>query len=217
MTAQYSRLERTAAPGEEPITLAEAKGHMRIDHADEDAFIGALIVAARQTCERFTGRSLITQTWRMLLDDWPGSSGEPWWDGTRLGAITEITAPGDTIALPKGPVQSVSQVRAFDDADAATVVATSVYYTAAGDRGRVMLRGGQTWPAAERTADAVEITYVTGYGDSWNDVPFQLRHGIAIFVADLYERRESVSLEAAASNLPTGAKIAWSPYRLENI
>ena len=114
-------------------------------------------------------------------------------------------------------MQSVSQVRTFDDADNATVTPSTVYLVASGDRGRLVLRNGQSWPAATRAAEAVEITYVTGYGDSWNDVPFQLRHGINIFIADLYEQRESASLDGSASRLPSGAKAAWSPYRLENL
>lgn len=217
MTQFYSHLERTVEPAVEPVSLAEVKAHLRVDHADDDAYIGALVSAARQACERFTGRSLVTQTWRMFLDDWPGARGEPWWNGARLGAISEVQNPGDTVPLPKGPIQSVSQVRTFNDADTAFVTASTVYYVATGDRGRLVLRNGQSWPSAERTADAVEITYLAGYGDSWNDVPFQLRHGINIFVADLYEQRESASLEGSASRIPTGAKAAWSPYRLETL
>ena len=51
-----------APPGEEPVTLAEAKAWCRIDAADEDALLSALIAAARLQVESLTGRALVTQT-----------------------------------------------------------------------------------------------------------------------------------------------------------
>jgi hypothetical protein len=56
-----------AGPGEEPVTLAEAKLFARVDGSDEDALMGALIAAARLHVESITGRALITQTWRLVL------------------------------------------------------------------------------------------------------------------------------------------------------
>lgn len=46
----------------EPITLAEAKAQLRVDHTDEDTLITTYIKAARQHAERFTGLSLAAQT-----------------------------------------------------------------------------------------------------------------------------------------------------------
>lgn len=54
-----------AGPGEEPVTLAEAKAWCRIDGTDEDALVTALIAAARLEVETMTGLALITQTWRL--------------------------------------------------------------------------------------------------------------------------------------------------------
>ena len=57
-----------AGPGEEPVTLAEAKAWCRIDASDEDALVTALIAAARLQVESLTGRALVTQSWRLTLD-----------------------------------------------------------------------------------------------------------------------------------------------------
>ena len=54
-------------PGEEPVSLAEAKLHARVDGSDEDALVSALIAAARLHVESLTGRALVTQTWRLVL------------------------------------------------------------------------------------------------------------------------------------------------------
>jgi len=56
-----------AGPGEEPVSLAEAKAFARIDGSDEDALVSALVAAARLHVESLTGRALVTQTWRLVL------------------------------------------------------------------------------------------------------------------------------------------------------
>ncbi len=56
-----------AGPGEEPVTLAEAKAWCRIDSTDDDALLAALITAARLQVESATGRALVTQSWRLTL------------------------------------------------------------------------------------------------------------------------------------------------------
>ena len=61
-------LFRTLAPGAEPVTLAEAKDHLRLQHASEDELLAGLIRAAREDVERATGMALIDQTWRLALD-----------------------------------------------------------------------------------------------------------------------------------------------------
>ena len=57
-----------AGPGEEPVSLAEARAFCRIEHAEEDALMGALIAAARLHVESATGRALVTQSWRLVLN-----------------------------------------------------------------------------------------------------------------------------------------------------
>ena len=64
-------LIRIAAPASEPLALADAKAHCRVDHTDDDALITALIVAAREQAEHETGRALVTQTWELVHDAFP--------------------------------------------------------------------------------------------------------------------------------------------------
>ena len=66
-------LFRTVAPATEPVTLAEAKAYLRLQHDSEDALLAGLVRAAREEVERSTGAALIDQHWRMTLDAWPDS------------------------------------------------------------------------------------------------------------------------------------------------
>ena len=59
-------------PAVEPVTLADAKAYLRVDNDDDDAVISALIAGARAHVEAQTRRALITQTWRLVRDAWPG-------------------------------------------------------------------------------------------------------------------------------------------------
>ena len=60
-----------AAPAAEPLSLAEAKAFLRVEHNDDDAVIAALIAGSRIHIETQTRRAMITQQWRLSLDDWP--------------------------------------------------------------------------------------------------------------------------------------------------
>ena len=79
-----------AQPACEPISLEEAKAHLRITHGYEDAQITRMIRSARDYCEQYTRRTLITQTITAVFA------------GGREGAIW----------LPREPIQSVQAVAA---------------------------------------------------------------------------------------------------------
>jgi uncharacterized phiE125 gp8 family phage protein len=87
---------QTSAPSIEPITLEEAKAHLRIDTTDDDTLIQSLIMTSRLHIEVALGLTLLTQTWSCFFDQWPGNR-------TALDAIT----------LPISPIASVDAVRVY--------------------------------------------------------------------------------------------------------
>lgn len=176
------------APAVEPVGLAEAKLFLRLDTADEDAFVAACIVAARQACESFTGRALISQTWQLYLDQWPARD----------------------ILLPRPPLQSVTAIKTYDGDGNATLVDPQSYWVdAAALPGRVRRRGNAPWPLPGRTVAGIEVTFVAGYGDSWNEVPAALRQGILMTVGYFFDHRTAV-----VTALPTPVAALWQPYRV---
>lgn len=59
------------APAVEPVSLAEAKAFLRVEHNDDDDLIGALAAGSRIHVEAQTRRALVTQSWRIALYEWP--------------------------------------------------------------------------------------------------------------------------------------------------
>lgn len=85
-----------AGPESEPVSLLEAKRFLRIDDENEaeDGLIGALIAASRIHVEGVTGRALIAQGWRAVLDAWPGDR---------------------QVRLPVGPLMTLTAVTTYDE------------------------------------------------------------------------------------------------------
>jgi uncharacterized phiE125 gp8 family phage protein len=63
--------KQTVAPTTLPVTLQEAKDHLRVDVADDDGLITAQINAATSWVEEYTGRQLVTATYLLTLDCFP--------------------------------------------------------------------------------------------------------------------------------------------------
>ena len=159
-------------PAEEPLTLTTVKGHLRVDSADEDTFITALIVAARQYWELHHGRALVTQTLELVLDAWPC---------------------GSTISLPRPPLQRVVSIT-YVDANGQTVTLAATDYVVAKRSvlGRVVLKDGKAWPSVTmQAAEAITVRFETGYGSA-AAVPQLTKQGMLLLVGHLYENREAV-------------------------
>jgi uncharacterized phiE125 gp8 family phage protein len=190
-------LKRTAEPSIEPVTLDEANLHCKVEPGvtEDNVLILSLIIAARNYVENQLNRSLITQTWELVLDTFPS---------------------GNEVALPKGDVQSVTNVTTYDEADASSVFTSSGYRVDTyGDR--VTLVDGYSWPSDLRAHNGVIITYVAGYGDEPEDVPNAIRQAILMLVAHWYENREAVATGTINTVIKMGVDAALSGYRRHRI
>ena len=74
-------------------------------------------------------------------------------------------------------------------------------------------RTGSVWPSALRTADAIKVVYVTGYGAGWNSVPAAIRSAIMLWTAHLYENREVIVTGTITSKIPVNVLTLLRPYK----
>jgi uncharacterized phiE125 gp8 family phage protein len=163
-------LTLTAAPGTEPIALAEAKLHCKVDVTDDDALITALIVAARRLAEQQTGRALVTQQWKQTLDAFPVAA----------------------IALDLPPLQTVESLKYYDTDGAQQTLAAGTDYTVhtSTPLGLVAPAYGTTWPATRDMLEAVEIAFTAGYGAA-AAVPQEIKQWMLLQIGHWYENREA--------------------------
>lgn len=188
-----SASRRTVDPAVEPVKLAALKDHLRITHSDDDMYLTDLLAEARIVIEDATGLAFITQTWKMTLDGWPTGPTE-WWNGMRQGAIGDLHGSGgpqNGLELRRFPLQSVTSVTTYDEADASTVVsvADTFHVDTQNYPGKLTLRAGSTWPVAMRESNAIEIVYVAGFGDAATDVPAPAARSIIVLAGYMYAHR----------------------------
>jgi uncharacterized phiE125 gp8 family phage protein len=180
-------IQLVTPPAEEPVTLIEAKLHLRVDFDDDDTLIASLITAARQAAETLTGRQLITARWKQVLDCFPGPSlmGVP--------AGQAFTLPGHAILLAKAPVQSVISINYLDMGSVSQTMPVSNYTVdSACEPARITPVFGQIWPICLPQIGAVSVTFDAGYGTA-AQVPEGIKSWIKLRVGSLYAHREEVA------------------------
>ncbi len=154
-------------PVTEPVTVDEAKAHLRLEHALDDTFVGKLITAARQHVETVCWRALLPQTWELRLDEFPA---------------------GREISLAMGRVRSVTSLKYDDSNDAEQTVSPTDYIVDGAVPARLVLRRVASWPGTNGEANCVRVRYEAGYTDA-ADVPQSIKHGILLLISQMYEHR----------------------------
>lgn len=177
-------------PAAEPLTLAEAKAHLRVDGIDEDSYITALIVAARQGAESVTGRALMTQTLELAMDAFP-----------------------DLISIPRPPLASITSITYVDEDGVTQTLAPSAYaVNSHAQPAAIAPVYGTAWPATRAQANAVLVRYVAGYATA-ADVPQEIKQWMLLRIGMLFENRESVAAGVQFSALPFVDSLL-DPYRV---
>lgn len=175
------------APAMEPLSLPEAKNHLRLDVNDDDTLIGLLITAARQYAEQKTGRSFCTQSWAYILDSFPGALSYP---AVPFGS--EFSLPASAILLEKGPVASVDSIQYLDMTGTLQTLSSTVYTAdLTGTLTRITPKFGKIWPPVLPQIAAVTVNFTAGYGLA-ADVPQGIKQWLLLRIGALYENREDV-------------------------
>jgi uncharacterized phiE125 gp8 family phage protein len=165
----------------EPVSTAEAKLQCRVDVTDDDTLIAALITAAREFAEHYTGRAFAAQTLEMALPCFPDDTG--------------------SIDLDMPPVATITSIKYTDTAGVEQTVSTANYTLSTyGESRRINPAYLTPWPLTQSIPDAVRIRYVTGY----TTLPKAAKDAILLIVGHLYQNRSAVG-DVKLEEVPMGA------------
>lgn len=188
------------APTTFPITKEIAKQNLRLDELDDDdSLLNIYIAAATDLVEVYTQRRLMTQTWNLFLDDFPGASCE-----FRNGVIF----------LPYPPLQSVTHVKYYDSQGVLTTLTNVTDYVIddISEPSQIVPAQTKIWPSVETDRiNAVEVRFVCGY-TSAALIPASIRQALLFLIAHFYENRNAVN-PLELKEIPFGIKSLLYPYR----
>lgn len=182
----------------EPITLAEAKLHLKEDlvSVDNDARISALISAARQAVEHSMGRAIMLKTLETTLDEFP-----------------------DAIRLDQPPIVDVISVEYTAEDGAATALSAASYtLDNASEPGWLVPAYGCSWPATQCSINAVRVRYRAGYSTSGDAataqsaVPAGIKYAILLEVGTRYKL--GAADDAAPAMRHDFARHLLDPFRI---
>ena len=187
-------LIKTVQPTIEPVTLAEAQLHLRLDtfgspasHPD-DSLVETLITAARENAEQYTGVTIAQATYQV-----------------------KSAVVNNQISLQTYPVTNIGSVTYEDSTGTVNTVSVDDYYVDNFQRpARLIFK--QNAPVYDVTA-----TFTAGYTDNESPNPYPTPAGvkaaILLMLGNLYENRESVA-STQSYERPQSATYLLTPHRI---
>lgn len=171
-----------------PVTLAQAKSHLRVTHEYEDETIQVKIDAATSWAESQTLRILVSTVVELRCEGFP--SGSLPLAGGRVTAIEHIKyidtlGAEQTLTGPTSGTPGTDYQESLDNDEWAFVYPTVNGY----------------WPSVQPdTINAVTVQYTVGYGIKPETVPAAVRQAILFKLADMYSVRDSNDSKSALLN-----------------
>jgi uncharacterized phiE125 gp8 family phage protein len=197
----YRSLTRATAPVVEPVSLAEAKLHLRVDIEDDDQYILGLIAAAREYVEAYLDRSLVYTQWTMRLDRFPYEIELP---RPPMATAGTYTATVVSYTLEGGSTATLSTAEYRVDRNSTPGVVRTNY--------------AGTWPSHLYDRNSVSVTWWAGYGEDGTKVPRAIRNAILLLVGHWYENRSAVLVGSISKELEFSVHsllgtVNWGQYR----
>lgn len=172
-----------------PIKVKEAKDYLKIDGEVDTKLLQDMIATVVQFAERYTGRDLRENTWKLVIDCFK-----------------------DRTLLRKSEIASVISVK-YTLLGTLTTIATSVWYLKQGHQfSEILLKDGQVWPTDLDEIEAgIEIIFLTQIPRNIT----QMKVGILEHLAFLYQNRGDCDEDEAARK--SGATEKYDQGRIQRI
>lgn len=199
-------LEVVTPPSFEPVGLAEAKQHIRVEIPDDDGLISGLITSARLYAEVATRQTIPQTTYDWYQDQFPASANGYFNRLVRMMGPNPQWLPNGAAVLyiPRPPLVSVASVKYYDPDGVLRAVDPTTYFVSAGMGARVQPVIGNVWPVVRPQIDGVVVRYTAGYPDA-TAVPEVIKSAIRLLVAHWYNNREaSTSAAIGCKEIPLG-------------
>lgn len=210
------RTETLSMPAIVPVLLDEIKDHLRIDGAEEDASLGALVASATNLIENYLDMSLIERSVAIYFDNWgvnaKRANEDTWWNGVADGSLSLLRGDKDFVSLPVKPIQSVEQVEVTAADGSSVVWGADNYYLKPGLTPTLTRKYGRAWPVPGVKTDGIKITVLAGFGPDWNHVPASIRQAVLMLATHLYYNRGNSAVNGEALKA-SGAKALLHAYR----
>ena len=202
----------TASNDAPALSIVEMRSFLRVDTSDDDVVIYSYIATATEAIKQYLRVGVLTETFVFKADGFAYADADErliaLGAGVHTGSRPYLLGGGDTLDLPFAPLQSVTSVVTYDRGNNASTYDASNYQVDL-QSGRIYLNEGSVWPSDLRAQDAVEVTYVAGYGSG--SIPAPITQAIRSYVEQLYDGCDGMTDEVKRLLAPyrRGDELAW--------
>ena len=176
-----------------PVSLTEAKSHLKVDTTADDTYITSIIKAATQLSEEYTNRFFIDTVIEQYASNF-----------------------ADLQTLFKSKVSAVAYVKYYDSNNSLQTLSATVYDTQLNyEPSQIQLANNQNFPSITKRNDAVVARYTVGYGSAASDVPEIIKQAILLTIGNFYQNRASVITGKTATELPMNVKWLLDTYKVQ--
>ena len=176
-----------------PVSLTEAKSHLKVDTTADDTYITSIIKAATQLSEEYTNRFFIDTE----IEQYASS-------------FVELKT------LFKSKVSAVAHVKYYDSDNSLQTLSATIYDTQLQyEPSQIQLANDKSFPEITKRNDAVVARYTVGYGSAASDVPEIIKQAILLTIGNFYQNRNSVVIGRIATELPMNVKWLLDTYKVQ--
>ncbi len=155
-----SALRLVTPPASEPLTLAQAKTFLRIEHSADDEPITRAISAARAAVENYIRCALLPQTWEVSVAN-PSSA---------------------KLCLPIGPAQSITSITLTTESGATSTMNAGNY--------RLSVDGFAVLFTDPPSIEKLTVRFVAGMATTPSEIPLPIIQGMLHHIAVMLENRD---------------------------
>lgn len=197
---RYRSLKVLTQPTVEPVSLAEAKAHCRVDTDTDNAYLASLIRAAREWCAAYCDETFVHTQYVMTLDSFP----------------VEIELPRPPMATASG-YTAVTVTYKNENQTTATLATNQYRVDRDSTPGVLRTLYSGSWPSHLLDYNAVTVTWWGGVSADGTGVEQRIKNAILWLVGYWYERRMAAD-GISMTEIPFGVKslldsAKWGAYR----